>query len=195
MWISMKNRKRNMGGLAMHHVKYKARAILIRSFLESAVNPRYSANLYHNVLYRYHVIDDKSLKDPGQSPYYSKEFFKAIRRVVKEGLMNVAIMSTKEWYRVLMENDYTMELDAAGSRTWKLLKCELRLPALSWDRNWKYINLRGLNSDITSFLFKLLHDILLTASRQFRLNQRQSAICSFCEATGVYTCRYPNFLP
>ena len=60
-------RPRKMGGLAVHHAKYKARAIMIRSFLESAVNPKYITNLYHNALYRYHVADDKSLNDPGQS--------------------------------------------------------------------------------------------------------------------------------
>ena len=62
-------RPRSKGGLGVHNVQYKALAILIWSFLETAISPKFINNLYHNALYRWHVLGDKSLTDPGNSPY------------------------------------------------------------------------------------------------------------------------------
>ena len=70
---------RERGGLGLHNVKYKAMAILIRSFLETAVNETFISNHYHNALFRWHIKDDRSLRDPGRPPYYSIEFFNHIR--------------------------------------------------------------------------------------------------------------------
>ena len=50
-----------MGGLGLHNVKYKAKASLIKTFLETAVNPSYSHNLYHTLLYRHYVLGDETI--------------------------------------------------------------------------------------------------------------------------------------
>ena len=83
-------RSRENGGLGLHNVKYKAMAMLIKSFLETAVNKKFISNLYHNALFRWHVLEDKSLWDPGRPPYYSLEFFDIINQVNNEGMLNVA---------------------------------------------------------------------------------------------------------
>ena len=44
-------RHRYNGGLGVHNIKYKGMALLIRSFLETAVNPKFIQNLYHNALF------------------------------------------------------------------------------------------------------------------------------------------------
>ena len=64
-------RPSNHGGLGMHHVKFKALAILIRSFLETAVNPKFLHNLFHSSLYKYYVLLQQDTPDPGLPPYYS----------------------------------------------------------------------------------------------------------------------------
>ena len=143
---------KRVGGLGVQHVKFKAMAILIRSFIESAVDPKYINNAYHHALYRYHVIGDNSLVEPDKSPYYSPEFFNAIKLVLQEGLLNVVTMSTKQWYRVLMENHFTMELDATGNRIRKALKCEIIHQAVDWDRSWQLSQLKGLDSSQSTFL-------------------------------------------
>ena len=76
-----------MGGLGVQHVKFKAMAILIKSFIESAVDPKFINNAYHHALYRYHVTGDTSQAEPGKSPYYSPQFFNAIKLVLQEGSM------------------------------------------------------------------------------------------------------------
>ena len=39
------------GGLGVESVKFKALAILIRCFLETAVNPQFQQSLFHSALY------------------------------------------------------------------------------------------------------------------------------------------------
>ena len=91
-------------------------------------------------------------------------------------------MSTKQWYLVLMENKITMELDAGQRQVWKPVKCEITHPNVTWDRSWELAHLSSLSSDQTSFLFKLLHNILPTRSRLHRLGKRDSSVCTFCSS-------------
>ena len=56
------HRPRVKGGLGVHHVRSKALAILIRSFLETALSAKFIINHYHHTLYRWH---DMPLACPG----------------------------------------------------------------------------------------------------------------------------------
>ena len=58
------------GGLGLLHVKVRALALLIRSFLETTANPNFRHSLFHQLLYRYHVLGETDLPDPGYPPYY-----------------------------------------------------------------------------------------------------------------------------
>ena len=113
------NRPRNKGGLGVQNVKIKAQALLIKSFLETVINPEYIKNFFHNALYRWHVLEDFSISDPGNTPYYSQTFFSTIKQVVQEGLLNIPRMTTKQWYQVLLEN----------------------FPDVDWDRTWDFTKL------------------------------------------------------
>ena len=69
------------GGLGLHNVKWKALAGMIRTFLETGCNPKFQTSLYHSLLYRYHVLDDLSIPNPGYPPFYSASFFSIFRDV------------------------------------------------------------------------------------------------------------------
>ena len=56
------------GGLALLLVKMKALAGLIRCFLETACMAKFRQSLYHQLLFRYHVLDDRSIQNPGLPP-------------------------------------------------------------------------------------------------------------------------------
>ena len=62
-------------------LRYKAMAILIRNFIETAADPKYRKNFLHSILYRYHVLGDDYVPNPGFLPYYSQSFFEAIKDV------------------------------------------------------------------------------------------------------------------
>ena len=97
------------GGLGVHNVLLKAQAGLIKSFLETATNSTFRQSLFHSVLFRYHVLGDTSLTNPGFPPFYSANFFSQIRHVHLETPLNVATMSEKQWYRLLLEENCIME--------------------------------------------------------------------------------------
>ena len=67
------------GGLGLHNVKVRALALLIRTFLETAANPQFIHSLFHEQLFRFHVLEEHSLPDPGFTPYYDKDFFSLIQ--------------------------------------------------------------------------------------------------------------------
>ena len=102
-------RPTSYGGLGLHHVKYKALAMLICSFLETSVNPKFIHNSFHTSLFRYHVLNHRDLPDPGLPPYYSKELFSTIRSVHEDTPLNVATISSSQWYTLLLEDNITME--------------------------------------------------------------------------------------
>ena len=81
-----------------------------------------------------------------------------------------------------------MVVDADQRQVWKPVKCEINNPSVSWDRSWEFACLRGLSSDQTSFIFKLLHNILPTGSRLHRLKQRESPVCTLCTSGLIDDC-------
>ena len=88
-------REHKDGGLGLHHVQLRALALLIRSFLETATNPQFRHNLFHEILFRYHVLGENSLPDPGIPPYYDRDFFATIRHYHENSSLNVSLMSLK----------------------------------------------------------------------------------------------------
>ena len=172
-------RQRGEGGLGIHHIKSKSKAILIKSFIESALNSKYKRNEYHNALFKWHVLKETNLQNPGLPPYYSASFFSDIREVYDSG-KNIIKMTSKEWYGVLLDKNILSETNEAGERETKVMKVELKYPDVDWKRTWKLFNSRGLSGGQRSILFKILHNILPTRMRLFRMNISDSPYCELC---------------
>ena len=170
-------RPASFGGLGMHHVKFKALAALTRTFLETACNPKFQQSLFHSNLYRYHILQDVSLPDPGFPPFYSKEFFQKIRDVHAETPLNIMRMTEKQWYQLYLEDYCTME-GHADQRCFISTRTELASPTTDWERTWRLARLKGLGPDNTTFLFRLGHKLLVTEERQSRSNPASSPICT-----------------
>ena len=86
-------RQPSYGGLGVLNVKLKAQAGLIKTFLETSGGTKFRPSLYHSTLFRYHVLGDTSLPNPGIPPFYSRDFFDKIRQVHQETPLNVLNMS------------------------------------------------------------------------------------------------------
>ena len=102
--------------------------------------------------------------------------------------MNVAHMTTKQWYRLLVENNVLMEIKENNQREFIPIRCEIKMPDVNWDQSWSYTLLSGLESEQRSFLFRMLHNILPTKTRLFRLHQTDSAVCSLCTSGASEDC-------
>ena len=166
------------GGLGIFDVKWKAMAGLIRSFLETACNPDFIHSLYHELLFRYHVQEDKSFANPGLPPFYSASFFETIKKVYDVSPQKVGKMTESQWYHLLLEENVTKENDEEQGKRFSPCRVELANENNDWETSWRRMRLKGLGSELISFLFKVLHQLLPTQERLFRINQANSAYCT-----------------
>ena len=167
------------GGLGVTSVKFKAQAILIKTFLETAAIPKFRHSLLHSNLFKFHVLGDSSIPDPGFLPYYQPHFFNTIKYVHEQTPLNVLSMTTSQWVRILTEEGLTMEM--VGTRQ-QFIPCraETMSPETDWAASWRLCRLAGLSSDLTSFNFKLLHRLLVTRQRLHHLTPAAAPTCSHC---------------
>ena len=176
-------RSRLNGGLGLVNVEVKALALRIKSFLETAVSDIFIRNIYHQALFQWHVLELRTIPNPGLPPYYSDSFFNAIKEVQKEGLLNIRTMSSGIWYRVLLENQVTHRVNQEGDRVLKPCRAETKNPGAEWEKTWPEAISPGLPSDLRTFLWLMLHGILPTRSRLFRMNMPNapSPDCVHCD--------------
>ena len=171
-------RPASYGGLEVASVKFKALAVLIRTFLETAAIPKFRHSLLHSTMFRYHVLQDSSVPDPGFLPYYPAAFFQKIKQVHLDTPLNVLSMSTSQWVRLLTEEGLTMETTV--TRQYIPCRSELSSPTTDWDLSWRLCRLNGLGSELSSFNFKLLHGLLVTKQRIHQFTPATAAVCSHC---------------
>ena len=152
------------GGLGVQSVKFKAQALLIRNVMETAANPQFRHSLLHTILFRYHVLGETSLPNPGFLPYYPQSFFQTIKRVHDSSPLNVKTMTTSQWVQVLTEDGLTM-VETDQGRDFIPCRAELLFPNMDRELSWRLSRLRGLSSELVSFNFKLLHGLLPVKER------------------------------
>ena len=171
----------SFGGLGLHNVRVKALANLIKTFMETAAHPSYTHSLLHTLLYRYYVLQDDSIENPPPvPPYFPSSFFNTIRLAKEETPMNVETMSTSQWYRLLLEQSTTMEENEDNSRHYIKTRSEIASSNTDWELSWRRARLKGLGSQATSFLWKLLHNLLPTEERLARILPNSPADCKSC---------------
>ena len=179
-------RCRVKGGLNLYNVKLRALAELMKSFLDTANNPKFKSNLYHRALYRWHVEGDRSIPNPGQPAYFSENFFSAIRSVKNENVVNLATMKVGQLYSTLLEHFVTSELDDDGFRFEKKCKIETEHTDVDWDRTWSLACIPGLESTEYTFLWRMIHNILPTQERLQRILPRvHDASCTLCRSQDI----------
>ena len=193
-------RNRKQGGLGLLNIKFKSLSLLIRTFLESSINPKYIHNEYHEALYKWFVMEDKSINRPVVPPYYDDKFFDYIKQVKNEGILNISTMTSGQWYRHLVEKYVTCE-ETNSKIHLRPMKVELKYPAINWESVWTLAVTKGLPSDLATFLWRMLHDLLPIPSRLFKLKMANvlSDKCNLCNenSTGDLThslllCPYNN---
>ena len=170
------------GGLGLLNIQQRALACQITNFLETSCNPKYIRNQFHASLFKTYVLEEtpENLDIP---PYFKGDFFPAIKRINKSPL-NVANLALKQIYRFLLEEIILVETEdqQPGQPPLKPLKVEIANPSVQWDRSWQLSRQKMLGPNLTSFLFKLLHQILPTADRIARILPNHSPHCNHCRA-------------
>ena len=166
------------GGLGLYHVASRAKANLISTFIQTACGKAFKQSLFHSWLYRYHVLQEESLPDPGIPPFYGGTFFQIIREVNENTALNPVHMAVKQWYLYILERDVLLRKVNNEDRM-EIVPCkiEVRCPLAPWSEIYRLCRLNGLSSQSKSFLFKLVHTILPSYERINHLNPNSSSLC------------------
>ena len=152
----------------------------ITTFLRTAANPSFHQNLLHNLLYRKYVLHEEVPEAPTPPPpYFSQELFDTIREAKEASALNILKMTEKDWTRLLTENNVTMTSTdtETGEKVFTPCRAERVSPATDWEVSWLTCRQPGIPPDLASFLWCMLHDLLLTQSRLHHLGSVNSPIC------------------
>ena len=112
--------------------------------------------------------------------FSNEEILHHIGQALNEGLL-IETMTVKAWYKHLLEVNITHSGEP-GSRELVPCRVERLNPSMDWKKSWMAASLPGLTSNKSSFLWKMLHDILPTRERMHRMSLPgvPSAICTLC---------------
>ena len=98
------HRDGEQGGLGLYSVKFRALAMLIRTFLELSAAPQFQHSLYLKTLYRTQVLREYSTVVPALPPYYDEDFFSLLRHYHKNSPYIIENLRIKDWYRILLQD-------------------------------------------------------------------------------------------
>ena len=125
------------------------------------------------------MLKRRDIPNPGNNPYFSKSFYIKIENAIAK-YPQIEKISSKQLYKDLLET-VIAEPDDSGNYQLKKCRTELLSPLNDWERSWSNARLKGLSSEVLSFLFCMLHRTLATRERLHKTNQENSAICNQCD--------------
>ena len=193
------------GGLGLFHITSRAKAALIATFLQTAANPNFQRDHYHNTLYRHYVLEE-DIPAPAIPPHFRGDFFSNIRDLRRE-MGAVDNLTFRHIYKFLQNSLLFGEPDVNGEKTLIPLKCEAASPNTDWKRTWRLARLKGLGPELSTFLLKLMWGILPSKARLAKIlpNTYKSPICQLCLPTAtnvpetlehaLFSCTANNTLP
>ena len=169
------------GGLGLFCLKYGSLALLLRTFCELSCHPQFQHSLYLECLYKTQVLGEYCPISIPLPSYYDLNFFNILRHYHKNSPLNIATMTVRQWYQVLLEDNVTMSPATASTPAVLLpVRIELLHPDIDWSRTWRLSGLGGLPPDLTSHMFRQLHGLLPTQDRLTRILGRGNNLTGLC---------------
>ena len=163
------------GGLGLISVKQKSVSFLIKTFLELAANTNYLSSQFLSRLYSFHILGN-DIPCPPSPPYYNESFYKIIREANDAG-KDIINMSVKQWYKFITDQEIFHTNNEDGSQITISSRAERMRTDVEWEAVWKRVRHPALSSDATSFLWKLINELLTTEERLASILQKPSAAC------------------
>ena len=155
----------------------------ITTFLQTAANPSFRQNLLHSQLYRKHVLAEDVPGAPSiNPPYLTDEMFSIIRKVRERSSMNITTMKQKDWTRLLTEDCVTMmSISEDDERNFVPCRSEVLSPTTDWELSWSNCRQPGVSTELASFLWLMLHNLMRTQARLHWMGAVRSAQCKIQE--------------
>ena len=177
-------RPRSSGGLQVHNIDYKSKAMLLRSYLETAIIDSYQHFPLQEAIFRYFVLEDHTIARPRLPKCYSLEFIAHMRLARSMG-HNLEIMTSKDWYLFLLNLNVLEEektgVDGTISRVPVKCKTEMMNPDVEWFIVWDLAKMRGISNDSRTFIWRLLNNLHTSEQRLHTLHKTPSPLCKLCQ--------------
>ena len=128
-------RETQRGGLDFVHIECQAKAALIMTFLQTAINPNFQSNNFIQKLYL-HYVQNESIPTPKIPPNLAGDFFPTICKL-KAAKKNFALSTIKTIFDFLIADTLRVEDQEADLTLRSLipLKCEKSHPETDWKRS------------------------------------------------------------
>ena len=117
-------------------------------------------------------------------PFLNQEIINLVKEVKENTSLNVATLSTAQWYRLLLEKEI-MEVSDTGVLEPIKTRTERNSLDTDWETSWRRVRLKGIGSEATTFLWKMVHNLLPTEARLARILKNSSEICKLCPTPKV----------
>ena len=94
---------------------------------------------------------------------------------------DIRMLSLGGWYRSILKRKI-MYTNEAGTWKWRECRVETMFPQFDWLKIWSNLRAKILMPKVSSFLWKMVHDLLNVPSRLERCKLAQSDRCRLCNA-------------
>ena len=182
-------RKTEDGGLGLLHIQCRAKAALLSTFLQTAINPNFHRNNFHNVLYRKYVHNE-NIEAPRIPQSMAGDFFPTLRELYT-AFGELETLDLKTVYGFLVADIIRVREDPDSpligeERDLIPLACEVARPSNNWPEAWRRARLKGLGPELTSFLLKMMWGILPTRERLHKIMPKLylTNACPLCNQAG-----------
>ena len=173
------------GGLGLLHIRYRAKAALLSTFLQTAINPNFYRNNYHNVMYRKYVLNEQ-IEAPKIPQSLAGDFFPILREL-NMAIGGLETVNLKTMYKFLVSEAIRVQdnedLTLIGEEKRLIpLNCELIHPTNNWPEAWRRARLKGLGPELTTFVLKVMWGILPTREMLHRILPKiyLTSVCPLC---------------
>ena len=167
------------GGLGLYNISCRAKANLIKSFLETACGLKFKVNLFHKAIFDHYVLEDDS-PSPGKPPYYNSEFFHLIKEAKHENL-DVKTLSLKDWYKRILERDVTHDSNGDNQESFLIeSRMEYIYPHIDHRNSWSVLQIKGISPSLRSELYMIKNDLHPSQERLHRFKKAKNGNCLRC---------------
>ena len=165
------------GGLGLLHTESRCQAVLIRSFIETAVGGKYAINATNAELYRQKVLNEQENFKIEFSPYYNRTFFDIIKYIKKNADKQIHDLTLKELYNIILKKNVLH--DSEGNKL--PLHGERTMGWIDWEMTWRMLRTRGIPPKVSSTMWKILYNILPTNEKlDIIKNGVNKGVCTLC---------------
>ena len=164
------------GGLGLTHILSRCQALIICSFLETAIIPGFRWSLSNKELFNQNVLDLSPHFKVDFSLFHNKTLFNLIKAVKNASPTALHKMSLKQLYSTLVDLNIRKDLNGQVIP----IHVEIKLLWVDWFTTWACIRLKGLDGNSISTTFLSILNILPSAERLARVNSKESNLCRYC---------------